>query len=73
MFVIVEVVFNGSSPITYPVAIDKPLFELCMVLSKSEDVVAYRVIDGHPVLPDNYGWGKFNKWVLKFEEEHFGS
>jgi hypothetical protein len=71
-FVIIEILYNLNCHITtIPVLRGKDLFNLCWVLDKAETVIAFKVIDSSPVLPEVYGWANFDKWVLKFTSEHF--
>jgi hypothetical protein len=69
-FIIIEVVFKYERTISrFPAVANKGLFCLLSCLDTSDKVITYKVIDRVPVLPKHFGWGQFNKWVVKFENE----
>lgn len=74
-FVTIEVLYNSpnNNRSNYPV-ISSDLYNLVSCLDSSENVIAFKVIDTQPVMPNYFGYAPFiawKKWVLKFEKEYF--
>jgi len=72
-FIIIEILFKHErTRVQIPVVRNRGLSLILHCLDKSEDILAYQVIDSAPVPPKYFGFGPdWSKWVMKWTDEMF--
>ena len=69
---ITVIVLTTGGKISQFVCNDNSLFELLYILDFSNKVIVFKVAkDANAITNTHYGWGKFNKWVLEFDNNDY--